>query len=309
MGSTELNLATQPQSDMASAVNAVKDFGGGENDDVFTWERQILTTFRVFQLNEISQMKLLLCKLKGKAGDWLANVLTESPYYGAEDILKLIKKQFSNTNANHRKLNKFLAFACANCKDDFAELLDLADDIFQRRAVNEDSLIKLTIARCPPIMRPVLIKFTYNDGEWYSFLKEAKQNAWIAFTEEVNFLKEKLNTSEELFEIRKKNKFVKKSREENQNCLIHGRCAHSTRECKTLDEMKKRGIKVWKDKKNVNVINETQEEESSENLNKKPVLYFLKNYVSNKNIFLMYLQDINNKHDALIDTGSDINLI
>ncbi|KAM0686423.1 hypothetical protein COBT_002352 [Conglomerata obtusa] len=123
-------------------------------------------------------------------------------------------------------------------------------------------------------MRPVLIKFTYNEGVWYSFLKEAKQNAWIAFTEEVYFLKEKLNTSEELFEIRKKKKFVKKSLKENKNCLIHVLRAHLTRECKTMDEMKKRGIKVWKDKQNVNVIYETQGEESSENSNVKPVLYF-----------------------------------
>ncbi|KAM0686363.1 hypothetical protein COBT_002415 [Conglomerata obtusa] len=65
-------------------------------------------------------------------------------------------------------------------------MLDLASNLHQRQTIQEGSLIKLTIARSPVAIRSLLVKYTYNDGDWYGFLREAKENAWIASSEEIS---------------------------------------------------------------------------------------------------------------------------
>ncbi|KAM0682569.1 hypothetical protein COBT_004087, partial [Conglomerata obtusa] len=82
-------------------------------------------------------------------------------------------------------LNKPLSIHVAAERLLYFEMLDLADDLYQRKAINEHSLIELTIARCPPSLRTLLVKHTMNDGEWYIFLRQAKENAWLVFTEEM----------------------------------------------------------------------------------------------------------------------------
>ncbi|KAM0685772.1 hypothetical protein COBT_003013, partial [Conglomerata obtusa] len=56
--SPEQQAPNTTATDLASAVNAVKDFSGSEHNDVFTWERQVLKTIRIFSLDEKAQLKL-----------------------------------------------------------------------------------------------------------------------------------------------------------------------------------------------------------------------------------------------------------
>ncbi|KAM0675007.1 hypothetical protein GVAV_001346 [Gurleya vavrai] len=190
--------------DLASAVNAVKDFHGNEGEDVFSWERQLQTICTIFQLSEKFKMKLIFSKLKGKSQEWATNAMQQNPWYDVKDIIKNLKKQFSNTNSNHNKLNHFLSIKNVNSKEEFTDLLNIANEIYQRGSVNEESLIKLTIARCPSILRPLLVKYTVNDGEWYTFLRDAQENMWIAFTDEIKTTEKEFMANEQIFAIKKK---------------------------------------------------------------------------------------------------------
>ncbi len=67
--STDSTNIPTPSHDLASAVNAVTEFKGNDDDDVFTWERQVETAFKIFQLDEAAKLKLLLSKLRGKASE------------------------------------------------------------------------------------------------------------------------------------------------------------------------------------------------------------------------------------------------
>ncbi|KAM0686628.1 hypothetical protein COBT_002150 [Conglomerata obtusa] len=161
-------------------------------------------------------------------------------------------------------------------------------------------------------MRPVLIKFSYNDGEWYSFVREAKQNSWIAFTQDIECLAEKIPDNNYVNEIKKKYKPFNKQKNSQKNCILHGWGSHNTKECRLMDEAKKRGVKVYANNKNVNLINkETDEDEYlDKNINKESNSYSLINNFNSKNKFLMQLNSKNGKtHPALLDTGADISLI
>ncbi|KAM0674767.1 hypothetical protein GVAV_001586 [Gurleya vavrai] len=111
----------------------------------------------LFSLKETNIKRLIACKVRGKAQTWLSNLIKENPWYKVKDILTALKKQFSNTDILHHKLNCILATPQAKNKENVNRMLELADDLFQRNAVNELSLIKLSIARCPPTLRPILI--------------------------------------------------------------------------------------------------------------------------------------------------------
>ncbi|KAM0686654.1 hypothetical protein COBT_002121 [Conglomerata obtusa] len=181
------NTSTQPstipttQHDLASAVELTKEFHGRDDDDIFTWIRELSMFITFFKLDEENAKKLFLRKLKGRAQTWIANVLAETPWDDVATIFAKLKKQFANTDTVHQKLNLFLKFQESKNKTDFYKMLEMADDIYQRNSIQELSLIKLTIARSPTAIRSLLVKHLHNDGEWYSFIREAKDNAWIRF--------------------------------------------------------------------------------------------------------------------------------
>ncbi|KAM0675091.1 hypothetical protein GVAV_001431 [Gurleya vavrai] len=177
-------LAPSKNHDLASAANAASEFHGDENDDIFTWERAIKTTSAIFTLDEKTQLKLFSCKLKGKASQLLSNALTDAPWLTAEELLNRLKKQFSNTTANHKRLNQFLAIKTVSSRKSYEEMLDLATDNYQRRSISEESLIRLTKTKCLPMLKSMFIKYTYNYGYWYKSLKKASQPAWVAFADE-----------------------------------------------------------------------------------------------------------------------------
>ncbi|KAM0684889.1 hypothetical protein COBT_003902 [Conglomerata obtusa] len=89
------------QHDLASVVNALSDFNGREVDDIYTWERELTMFTTLFNFDENTAKKLLLCKLKEKAQTWLGNSLSNNFNADFAEILHSLKKQFANTNANH----------------------------------------------------------------------------------------------------------------------------------------------------------------------------------------------------------------
>ncbi|KAM0674737.1 hypothetical protein GVAV_001927 [Gurleya vavrai] len=315
--------------DLASAANAVAEFEGNEDDDIFTWKQSVRTTSKIFNLDDSAQLKLICCRLRGKASKVLSSSLTESPWLTADEVINKLKKQFSNTNANHKKLNQFLATKTVTTRKEYEEMLDLATETYQRRSIAEESLIRLTITKCPAMLRPMLIRFTYNDGDWYEFLKEAKQNAWVAFADEKIMFKEQFAQPDQIYELKSYKEYSKNhstrqkhqhKQKEKQNCVIHGWCYHSTQNCQLIEIIKKKESKRVKEKKQfINQVDNINVEESSsetvisnENFNKNN--FYWCNLVSSKNIpqnnFILILKFSNNFFlKALVDTGADVSLI
>ncbi|KAM0675252.1 hypothetical protein GVAV_001077 [Gurleya vavrai] len=171
--------------DLASAVNATKEFSGLDQEDVYTWEKRIIMFKELFAVDKPTTKKLILCKLKGKAQTWLAQLMSDKPWLEGDEIMKLLKKQFSNTEKNHKQLNQFLHIRQVKNKKEYFELIGIANELYEKNSISEYNLIKLTISRCTANIRPLLIKFSLINGKWFNFIREAKENAWIAFTEEI----------------------------------------------------------------------------------------------------------------------------
>lgn len=141
----------------------------------------------------------------------------------------------------------------------------MADDIYQRNSIQELSLIKLTIARSPIAIRSLLIKYLQNDGEWYAFIREAKENAWIAFSSSEPSPNEDILRSENVLAVSKnfKNYGNRKSNNyytSNKFCKFHNKKGHSTEECKVLKDLKRKNIKI-EFGKDVHMLSETVENE------------------------------------------------
>ncbi|KAM0686156.1 hypothetical protein COBT_002625, partial [Conglomerata obtusa] len=126
----------------------------------------------------------------------------------------------------------------------------------------------------PVAIRPLLFKYTNNDGEWYNFLQNAKEYVWIAFTDQIKNKEIEINMSNDVFAMKKS--FVDKKRSQSYNknsktCVLHGKQEHSTSECKLMDELKREGVKVFYDRKKfgVNMMNVTENiSDDEENINK-----------------------------------------
>ncbi|KAM0685442.1 hypothetical protein COBT_003348 [Conglomerata obtusa] len=310
------STSTPPESahhDLASAVNATKEFSGTPAEDVYIWEQEIVMYKELFNLNENQTKKLIASKLRGKAQTWLSIVIRDSPWFSPQDIMNALKKQFANTDILHQKLNKFLSTKEAQTKEELNKMLELADDLFQRNAINETSLIKLSISKCPANLRPLLVKHCYNDGEWFSFLREARENTWIAYINEINHSSVDLIPQQSLFEIKQYNKKYDKSFKKGGNskwCQIHKTSKHSTDECRLKKELEKRNLKIVPIKK-VNALEEENNDcGNTENdiINKNSFNYIFS--IHTDNFFIVNLILSNRQYlPALLDTGAEISLI
>ncbi|KAM0674878.1 hypothetical protein GVAV_001697 [Gurleya vavrai] len=195
-------------------------------------------------------------------------------------------------------------------------MLDLATNLYQRQAIQEGSLIKLTIARSPIAIRSLLVKFTYDDGEWYGFLREAKENAWIAFSEDINSLNNEIIRDENIYAIQQYN-YNQKQRNykspalKKKFCKFHEKPGHSTEECFAMQSFKKRGIKITFESKINQLGHQIKNADSKEedNLIKNDFLYLfsINKFFNYFEISISFIEG--NKNTALIDTGAEISLI
>ncbi|KAM0678815.1 hypothetical protein BDAP_000600 [Binucleata daphniae] len=152
-------------------------------------------------------------------------------------------------------------------------MLDLADDIYTRRGIGEQELIKLTITKMPETLRPLFIKYTLNDGEWCNFIREAKEYAWVVFQN--NILEQTHNDKNDIFNYYKQSnqRTDNKRRQNNSNtygqkyCTLHGRCKHETKECKLMHECNKRGIKITRND-SIRAIEKVNDDSDTEDLKK-----------------------------------------
>ncbi|KAM0679656.1 hypothetical protein COBT_004173, partial [Conglomerata obtusa] len=145
--------------------------------------------------------------------------------------------------------------------------------------------------------------------------------------------------SNDVFAMKKSFGDKKRSHSYNKNsktCILHGKQGHSTSECKLMDELKRKGVKVFYDRKKfgVNMMNATENfSDDEENINKNNESYLsiepknkfihsiffknkpmfagleLLNYGCIKNGFTINVILGNKCVKALIDTGADVSVL
>ncbi len=91
----------QPTCDLASAVNAAKDFAEKDGDDITGWRKELAMLVNIFPLNEPAASRLIVSKLRGCAQTLTASLILEKPWLESEDILQELGKHFANTSKNH----------------------------------------------------------------------------------------------------------------------------------------------------------------------------------------------------------------
>ncbi|KAM0685160.1 hypothetical protein COBT_003631, partial [Conglomerata obtusa] len=88
--------------DLASAVNATKEFSGTSQDDKFMWELELLMYVDLYSLSENCIKRLIISKVRREAQAYLASTLKEQPWLTHKEIFAALKQQFSNTEITHQ---------------------------------------------------------------------------------------------------------------------------------------------------------------------------------------------------------------
>lgn len=167
----------------------------------------------------------------------------------------------------------------------------------------------------PETLRPLFIKYTINDGEWFNFIREAKEYAWVVFQN--NILEQTHNDKNDIFNYYKQSnqRTDNKRRQNNSNtygqkyCTLHGRCKHETKECKLMHECNKRGVKITRND-SIRAIEKVNDDSDTEDLNKDDLNYMILTYSLEDPDFNIDVYIYNNlKASALLDTGADVTII
>lgn len=158
---------------------------------------------KIMDHTESDSLKLLVLKLKSNAQTWLATQIEKNPNIKVNELLTLMSNQFGSTKKTHEYLNEFLQLRKVENKEEYERLLDLAFKLRDKDCIGDNALIKLVIEKCPTELKPLLFKFTIEDGEWYNFLKEARESSWIAFQEEKLFYQKENQFEEKILRVQK----------------------------------------------------------------------------------------------------------
>lgn len=67
--------------------------------------------------------------------------------------------------------------------EELKTLLQSANKIFEKGVMDCKSLTKLTIARCPDILKTFLFQISITSDDWTDFFRAADDSAWLCFTD------------------------------------------------------------------------------------------------------------------------------
>ncbi|KAF9761331.1 hypothetical protein NGRA_2712 [Nosema granulosis] len=84
--------------DMATAIKAVDQFGGTENEDVMVWLRDLIFVGEAAGWEENEICRVAVVSLKGKARSWASQVLSgKLSELNLSTLVELLKKRFGSS--------------------------------------------------------------------------------------------------------------------------------------------------------------------------------------------------------------------
>ncbi|KAM0687325.1 hypothetical protein COBT_001438 [Conglomerata obtusa] len=168
--------------DMASAMEAIQIFSGGETEDITSWIKQILLVQVLSQLDDEIMLRVAALKLRSTAQKWCCDLLATKPTLTLAEFLENCSQRFNNPQHAHGLLEKFLMTGTATTKEEFRELLATATKLLEKGYLTSKTMIKLLISRAPPELKIVLLQASLHANEsWQHFIKVAEENSWIAY--------------------------------------------------------------------------------------------------------------------------------
>ncbi|KAM0686621.1 hypothetical protein COBT_002153 [Conglomerata obtusa] len=316
-----MNHNGELRSDMASALAALRTFEGKDNEDINGWLKEAGLIASMANLRDEELLKLVVLRLRGKAQSWAAETFSIYNNIDIFDFKCRIESRFQSTTAKHGALKKFLSFPNPSTKTEYDELLHLASTIIENGGIKLEELLKLLIQKLPESIKTYLVTAANKSKMWSEFLKEAEEISWVAFKEDNSelFIGEIKKGTSKKYPPHNGLNNEKWSYNKNKFCKVHGNGSHDSKECKTLDEIEKRGYIVVKRKEVKCITEEVVNEINKHELNYIKYFHTYNNFVSDKsenfymqrkeNIFEVNFFYLNTKYKGIIDTGADVSLI
>lgn len=287
--------------DMASAVNATKEFSGKENENIEAWIKEVKMIGKVTQLDPISIFKLILIKLRGVAQSWASELYEKEPHIELNEFVKRLCQKFcEKKNDTMEVLERITKKGEVKSIDELKKLIKDTTIIIERGGMNVEMVIKIVINKMPGALKPMAYQIGYENYDWVDFVRRLEECAWMGF---MNSIPESREEDKNICEVKQVGAFKQK----RVKCLIHGWCRHTTEECWSI---KKLAARSKNKNKNVNALCETTHthEQEKDIFNKDQSVYFVNvNYKPSP--FIKQVIIDNTTLDILIDTGADITLI
>ncbi|KAM0685707.1 hypothetical protein COBT_003079, partial [Conglomerata obtusa] len=277
--------------DMASAVNATREFFGKDTEDVNTWLQSVKMIAAAADLSTEDTTRLIIIKLRDSAQLWAGELLNKHPSLTFFEFTKHLLHRFGAKVNNMEILNRFLKTEEAKSKNKFVTLLKDASIIFERGFMNLEPLMQLIISRAPNSLRTLLYQISYENLDWNDIIRQFTECSWIPFKNEftdvayhniqnntTNSINNSSTTRNNIYKNSKKNLI---NFQKNQNrkflCVVHGWCGHNTERCIIYKKMIQNGYTIKKNQRINQVVNRAEmydfEDDHSPNNNKGEVIY------------------------------------
>lgn len=241
--------------DMASVVNALREYNGEPHEDVNIWLRDVNLVKTAGNIPDIIMRNILLLKLRGMAQSWASSLITQNPDIPLSSLATALKQRFENTKHNFDVTERFLKGRTCKNKEEYKLMLQDASLLFNKNLINVEPLIKLVISRSPPELRTLFYQFTYENSDWNEFVKKAEECMWLPFPEtatqigEINHIQpySKRNSQTRSSGNKQQRNKYQNNKNFGQFCEVHGECGHTSETCRILLTLK---IKPKHPKKN-----------------------------------------------------------
>lgn len=302
--------------DMATVIKTVKSFEGNDGDDVGLWLRDVSMVAEIAGLDERETVRLILFSLRGKGLSWASQVLRgRTDQVALLELQSLMMKRFGAQQNTDITLSRFLSTTVPQSREEFSKLLCDATTVNEKNLINRAALIQMVVNKSPKEIKALLYQTACESGTWENFIQKADEVSWIAFPDNllsrVEYKDNNYKMKNSNYKRQNKNSSEKwDASVENKVCILHGKCNHTTNECKKFsDILISEREKLKKNKNLVNSIEiESISEGENEKLNKED-LFYICNFYSENNPFFVKVVINGRTYKCLIDTGADVSII
>ncbi|KAI5150401.1 hypothetical protein ENBRE01_1475 [Enteropsectra breve] len=297
-------LNNSSKDNMATIIKSIGEFRGEKGENIIDWIAGIEAIGKLMHITDEQIVRATILNLRGEAKTWSITLIKTINNLSWEELKDGLLNRFSNHIEADETLTRFLNTFEVKAYEELIQLLKDAKLINATKGINATHLMRQVIARSPAGIKSILIQTAQSGATWEDFLKQGEDAAWMAFPEKITGR----ITDETMYQNDTRCNAIKRNAgpAAKRFCHLHGEGNHSTKFCKVIQQLEKKG---WKRESSTNSMRAVEEEENEDIKDINNYSLCVNELKAHYNPFFVDAFFNGKTIPVLIDTGADISLI
>lgn len=207
-------------------------FTGQPEEDVVGWIANAKLMIQLYELDNKTAIKAVISALDDVALDWAGQALLNNPEMAIEELFNGLRSRFISRLLITKIAQRFSTYEIPESIEEFFAVVKDGGYLHEVGYLSLDAVTDRIIARSPPELRAVLWLTAERITNMFEFSREVEKIAPFAYDD---YSSKNVNGEHITYSTDQKRPTTSNNMNRKGNyCLVHGRCAHCSEECKDI---------------------------------------------------------------------------